>query len=139
MVAAIDRIGRRWMDTVNAVRNLRVWGVKIKFLSAAEASWPSCLAAGPGAREAFLADTLLSFMARASEQELEATRRHTKAGFTKARAEGKNLGPPRRLDPDQVETARRLRQKKVSLREVGRQLKVSASTVDRYLKEGLER
>ena len=30
--AAIDRIGRRWMDTVNAVRDLRVRGVKIKSL-----------------------------------------------------------------------------------------------------------
>ena len=32
VVAAIDRIGRRWMDTVNAVRDLRVRGVKIKSL-----------------------------------------------------------------------------------------------------------
>ena len=30
VVAAIDRIGRRWIDTVNAVRDLRVRGVKIK-------------------------------------------------------------------------------------------------------------
>ena len=51
------------MDTVNAVRDLRVRGVKIKSLSAAEASWASCLAADPGTPEAFLADTLLSFMA----------------------------------------------------------------------------
>ena len=46
------------------------------------------------------------------------------------------LGPPRKLDPDQVETARR--REKVSLREIGRQFRVSASTVDRYLKEELE-
>ena len=71
VVAAIDRIGRRWMDTVNAVRNLRTRGVRIRSLSAAEASWASCLEAGPGTPEAFLADTLLSFMAWASEQELE--------------------------------------------------------------------
>ena len=32
VVPAIDRIGRRWMDTVNAVRDLRVRGVKIKSL-----------------------------------------------------------------------------------------------------------
>ena len=49
VVAAIDRIGRRWMNTVNAVRDLRVRGVKIKSLSVAEASWASCLAADPGA------------------------------------------------------------------------------------------
>ena len=75
-------------------------------------------------------------MAWASEQELEATRRRTVVGLDKARVEGKILGPPRRLDPDQVEAARRLRREKVSLREIGRQFRVSASTVDRYLKEG---
>ena len=58
-------------------------------------------------------------------------------GLDKVRVEGKVLGPPRKLDPDQVETARRLRREKVSLREIGRQFRVSASTVDRYLKEEL--
>ena len=124
------------MDTVNAVRDFRVRGVRIRSLSTAEASWASCLAADPGMPEAFLADTLLSFMAWASGQELEATRRRTVVGLDKARAEGKILGPPRKLGPDQVETARRLRREKVSLREIGRQFRVSASTVDRYLKEG---
>ena len=137
VVPAIDRIGRRWMDTVNVVRDLRVRGVKIKSLPAAEASWASCLVADPGTPEAFLADTLLSFMAWASEQELEATRRRTVVGLDKARVEGKILGPPRKLGPDQVKPARRLRGERVSLREIGRQFRVSASTVDRYLKEEL--
>ena len=53
----------------------------------------------------------------------------------KARVEGKVLGPPRKLDSDQVETARRLRGERVSLREIGRQFRVSASTVARYLKK----
>ena len=75
-------------------------------------------------------------MAWASEQELEATRRRTVVGLDKARVEGKVLGPPRKLDPDQVAAARR--REKVSLREIGRQFRVSASTVDRYLKEELE-
>ena len=83
-------------------------------------------------------DTLLSFMAWASEQELEATRRRTVVGLDKTRAEGKVLGPPRKLDPDQVETARQLRREKVSLREIGRRFSVSASTVDRYLKEDVK-
>ena len=66
---------------------------------------------------------------------LQATRRRTVVGLDQARVEGKILGPPRKLDPDQVETARRLRREKVSLREIGRQFRVSASAVDRYLKE----
>ena len=67
---------------------------------------------------------------------MEATRRRTVVGLDKARVEGKVLGPPRKLDPDQVAAARR--REKVSLREIGWQFRVSASTVDRYLKEELE-
>ena len=33
---AIDRIGRRWMDTVNAVRDLRTREVKIRSLAQSE-------------------------------------------------------------------------------------------------------
>ena len=95
IVAAIDRIGRRWMDTVNAVRDLRVRGVGYGPSPPRRLPWASCLAAGPGTPEAFLADTLLSFMAWASEQELEATRRRTVVGLDKARVVG-YAGPIRR-------------------------------------------
>ena len=54
------------------------------------------------------------------------------AGLTKTRAEGRTLGPPRKLGPDQVETARRLRQEKVS---PGDRPPVP---VERYLKTQLE-
>ena len=113
---AIGRIGRRWMDTVNAVRDLRVRRVKMKPLSAAEVSWASCLAADPGTSEAFLVDTLLSFMDWASERVVEATRRRTVVGLDKARAEGKTLGPPHRFHLFRVQLSLR-RQEKVSLRE----------------------
>ena len=36
VVVAIDRIGRRWMDTVNAVRDLRTREVKIRSLAKSE-------------------------------------------------------------------------------------------------------
>ena len=38
VVVAIDRIGRRWMDTVNAVRDLRTRAVKIRSLAQSEAT-----------------------------------------------------------------------------------------------------
>ena len=38
VVAAIDRIGRRWMDTVNAVRDLRAREVRIRSLAQSEAT-----------------------------------------------------------------------------------------------------
>ena len=45
VVVAIDRIGRRWMDTVNTVRDLRAREVKIKSLAQSEATWVTYLAA----------------------------------------------------------------------------------------------
>ena len=85
------------MDTVNAVRNLRVRGVRIRSPLRHGGSWASCLAADPGTPEAFLADTLLSFMAWASEQELEATRRRTVVGLDKAPGGGKGPSSPTTL------------------------------------------
>ena len=45
VVVAIDRIDRRWMDTVNTVRDLRARAVKIKSLAQSEATWVTYLAA----------------------------------------------------------------------------------------------
>ena len=125
------------MDTVNAVRDLRVRGAGYGPSPPRRLPGLPAWRLTPARRRPFLSDTLLSFMAWASEQELEATRRRTVVGLDKARVKGKTLGPPRKLGSDQVETARRLRQEKVSLREIGRQFRVSASTVDRSLKEDM--
>ena len=103
VVVAIDRIGRRWMDTVNAVRDLRTREVKIKSLAQSEATWVTYLDADPDTPEAVIGDILTTFMAWAAEQELQAVSRRTRAGLEKARAEGKTLGPPRIVDDGQVE------------------------------------
>ena len=47
VVVAIDRIGRRWMDTVNAVRDLRAREIKIRSLAQSEAIWVTYLDAEP--------------------------------------------------------------------------------------------
>ena len=72
VVVAIDRIGRRWMDTVNAVRDLRTREVKIRSLAQSEATWVTYLAAEPDTAEAVIGDILTTFMAWAAEQELQA-------------------------------------------------------------------
>ena len=92
---AIDRIGRRWMDTVNTVRDLRAREVKIRSLAQSEATWVTYLDAEPDTPEAVIGDILTTFMAWAAEQEMQAVSRRTRAGLQKARAEGKTLGPPR--------------------------------------------
>ena len=115
VVVAIDRIGRRWMDTVNAVRDLRTREVRIRSLAQSEATWVTYLASEP--------DTA------------EAVSRRTKAGLERARAEGKTLGPPPRVDEDQVEDMSRLRREGQSFRSIGRIFGVSRTTVQRRLQD----
>ena len=135
VVVAIDRIGRRWMDTVNAVRDLRNREVRIRSLAQSEATWVTYLAAEPDTAEAVIGDILTTFMAWAAEQELQAVSRRTKAGLERARAEGKTLGPPPRVDDDQVEDMARLRREGQSFRSIGRIFGVSRTTVQRRLQE----
>ena len=135
VVVTIDRIGRRWMDTVNAVRDLRAREVRIRSLAQSEATWVTYLAAEPDTAEAVIGDILTTFMAWAAEQELQAVSRRTRAGLERARAEGKTLGPPTRVDDDQVEAMARLRREGQSLRSIGRIFGVSRTTVQRRLQE----
>ena len=135
VVVAIDRIGRRWMDTVNAVRDLRAREVRIRSLAQSEATWVTYLAAEPDTAEAVIGDILTTFMAWAAEQELQAVSRRTRAGLERARAEGKTLGPPTRVDDDQVEAMARLRREGQSLRSIGRIFGVSRTTVQRRRQE----
>ena len=137
VVVAIDRIGRRWMDTVNAVRDLRTREVKIRSLAQSEATWVTYLAADPDTPEAVIGEILLTFMAWAAEQEMQAAGRRTRAGLQKARAEGKVLGPPRIVDGDQVDAMARLRREGQSLRSIGRVFGVSRTTVQRRLQEAV--
>ena len=137
VVVAIDRIGRRWMDTVNAVRDLRTREVKIRSLAQSEATWVTYLAAEPDTAEAVIGDILTTFMAWAAEQELQAVSRRTRAGLERVRAEGKTLGPPRIVDDGQVEAMARLRREGQSLRSIGKIFGVSRTTVQRRLQEAV--
>ena len=135
VVVAIDRIGRRWMDTVNAVRDLRTRDVRIRSLAQSEATWVTYLASEPDTAEAVIGDILTTFMAWAAEHELQAVSRRIRAGLERARAEGKTLGPPPRVDDGQVEAMSRLRREGQSFRSIGRIFGVSRTTVQRRLQE----
>ena len=92
MVVAIDRIGRRWMDTVNAVRDLRTREVKIRSLAQSEATWVTYLAAEPDTAEAVIGDILTTFMAWAAEQELQAVSRRTQGRPAEGQGRGEDPG-----------------------------------------------
>ncbi len=101
VVVSIDRIGRRWPDTMGNIHDLQRRGVKIRSLADNEQSWAQYLGANPDSPESFLGYTLAGFAGWASDRELVSIRRHTKAGLEKAKADGKKLGAPRRLSAEQ--------------------------------------
>ena len=97
VVVSIDRIGRRWLDTMGNIHDLQRRGVRIRSLADNEQSWAQYLDADPDSPESFLGYTLAGFAAWVSDQELVSIRRRTKAGLEKAKADGRKLGAPRRL------------------------------------------
>ena len=101
VVVSIDRIGRRWLDTMGNIHDLQRRRVRIRSLADNEPSWVQYLDADPDSPESFLGYTLAGFAAWVSDQELVSIRRRTKAGLEKARADGKKLGAPRRLSEEQ--------------------------------------
>ena len=61
VVAAVDRIGRRWMDTVSALRDLRGRQVRVRSLGPSEQHWTRYFDADPDLPEAVIGDVLASF------------------------------------------------------------------------------
>ena len=86
-----------------------------------------------GSPEAFFSQVLTMFAARVADQELESTKRRTRRGLELARQRGKDLGPPKKFRPNQVEEMRRMRQGGASLRRIASDFECSPSTVRRTL------
>ena len=129
VVVAIDRIGRTWQDTVRSICSLRDRGVKIRSLAEAEAQWTKYLEADEGSPESFFGQVLVMFAAWVADQELESIKRRTRA-----RQQGKTLGPPRKVGPGQLAAMRRMREGGASLRRIAGDFECSPSTVLRALR-----
>ena len=91
MVAALDRISRRYLDTMWAISDLQRRGVRIRSLAENEGQWTAYLDANPDSAEAFMGNILASMATYVTSQEGQAISRRTKAGLDKARANGKRL------------------------------------------------
>jgi DNA invertase Pin-like site-specific DNA recombinase len=63
VVVVIDRIGRRWPDTIRSICELRNRGVKIRSLAETEAQWTHYLETDEGSPEAFFGQVLTMFAA----------------------------------------------------------------------------
>ena len=134
VVAAIDRIGRTWMDTIRAIVVLQERGVKIKSLADSEAQWTKYLEAEAGSPEAFIGQILLMFGAWVADRELESIRQRSIEGQNHARAKGQRIGRPPALSPAQVEVVRRQKAAGMTFPELSDVMEVSESTLKRALR-----
>ena len=67
VVVSVDRIGRRWLDTMVNIHDLQRRGVRIRSLADNEQSWAQYLDADPDSPESFLGYTLVGFAAWVSD------------------------------------------------------------------------
>ena len=103
VVVSIDRIGRRWLDTMGNIHDLQRRGVRIRSLADNEQSWAQYLDADPDSPESFLGYTLAGFAAWVSDQELVSIRRRTRRVWRRRRRLARNwallAGCPRSRRP----------------------------------------
>ena len=135
VAASIDRIGRTWQDTVRSICELRDRGVKIRSLAEAEAQWTRYLEADEGSPEAFFGQVPVLFAAWVADQECSRSSAVPGRGLERARQQGKVLGPPRKINPNQAETMRRMREEGASLRRIAQVFEGSPSTFLRVLRQ----
>ena len=133
MVAAIDRISRRYLDTMWSVYDLQRRGIRIRSLAENEGQWTAYLDADPDSAEAFIGHLLASMAAYVASQERQAISRRTRAGLEKARANGKQLGRPKRLTDEQLATMRQDHTEGKSLMAISRDYGIPEPTVRRHV------
>ncbi|WP_458681643.1 recombinase family protein [Prescottella equi] len=121
VVAALDRLGRSLVDTINVIDGLRQRGIYVRALrEGIDTSTP----AGRMVAGVF-----------ASLAELERELIHERAAVAReaAKARGKQTGRPRALDDEQVGVARRMRESGESIATITKTLGISRATLYRVL------
>ena len=106
VVAAIDRLGRRYLETMWVIYDLQRRGIRLRSLTGNEVEWTKYLDAAPDSPEAFMGNVLASMAAYVGSQERQNISRRTRAGLDAARAKGVELGQPRRLSDEQLTAIR---------------------------------
>ena len=129
VVAAVDRISRRYLDTMWVVYDLQRRGVRIRSLAENEGQWTAYLDADPDSAESFMGNILASMAAYVASQERQAISRRTRAGLDKARANGKRLGQPPRLTDPQVFASLQDRAENMSLMAISKKYGIPRTTV----------
>ena len=68
MVAAVDRLGRRYLETMWAIDDLQRRGVRLRSLASNEGEWTKFLDADADSPEAFMGNILASTAACVASQ-----------------------------------------------------------------------
>ena len=120
VVAAIDRLGWRYLETMWEIYDLQRRGVRLRSLAGKEVEWTKYLGADPDSPEAFMGNVLAIMAAYVASQERQNISRRTRAGLDAARAKGVELGRPRRLTGEQLIAIRQVVEKGMPVAEVAR-------------------
>ena len=112
VVVRIDRIGRRWLNTLQCIINLRSRG---------EDSFPGRDGKpDPDHPMSFVGHQMVAIAAWVANQEREVGRRRTREGLAVAKARGQTLGRRRSLTDEQAQLARRMKDAGASGRRIAR-------------------
>lgn len=129
VVAAVDRLGRRYLETMWAIYDLQRRGVRLRSLAGNEGEWTRFLDADPDSPEAFMGNILASMAAYVASQERQNISRRTRAGLDAAKMKGKALGRPRRLTGEQLTAIRQDLADEMPVAAVARKYGVPRSTL----------
>lgn len=118
LVAKLDRLGRDAIDVLQTVRDLGTRNIKVvvHHLGSTDLTSPA-------------GKLLLSMLAAVAEMERDLLIERTQAGLTRARAEGKKLGRPSKITPEQRSEILRSLAEGASISALARKYAVSRATI----------
>ena len=90
VVAAIDRLGRRYPETMWAIYDLQRRGVRLRSLADSEVQWTKYLDVDPDSPKAFMGNVLASMAAYVASQERPKAHQ---CGARRRQGEGRGTGP----------------------------------------------
>lgn len=120
IVTKLDRLGRNAMDVRATVEQLAGMQVRVH-----------CLALGGVDLTSAAGKMTMAVIAAVAEFERDLLVERTQAGLSRAKAQGKKLGRPSRLAPDEQEIVRRRREQGESLGMLAKEFGVSRSAIQR--------
>lgn len=118
LVSKLDRLGRDAIDVLQTVRDLGARNIKVVVhqLGSADLTSPA-------------GKLLLSMLAAVAEMERDLLIERTQAGLTRARAEGKKLGRPSKIAPEQRSDILMSLSQGASISALARRYAVSRATI----------